>query len=320
MKILFVTSTRVGDAVLSTGLLSHLIERHPDARITVACGPAAAALFAATPRIERRVILVKRPYGLHWLGLWRVAATCLWDLIVDLRASALSYLVPCRARLVLKPDARPVHRVRALAALAGLDEVPAPRLWIAPAHDAAAARLVPDAAPYLALGPTAGWRGKQWRVERFTELSARLTAPDGILPEARVVVLGAASERADAAPLIDALPAARRLDLMGKIDLLTAYAVLKRCRLFVGNDSGLMHIAAAAGIPTLGLFGPSRDEHYAPWGEATAVVRTALAYDELVGRAGYDHRTTDTLMDSLTVDMAAAGAAQLWARAVGAAA
>jgi ADP-heptose:LPS heptosyltransferase len=61
MKILFVTSTRVGDAVLSTGLLSHLIEQDPEARITVACGPEAAALFAATPRVERRFLMIRRP-------------------------------------------------------------------------------------------------------------------------------------------------------------------------------------------------------------------------------------------------------------------
>src|SRR5271170_2659091 len=49
MRILFVTSNRVGDAVLSTGLLDHLIRSHPDARITVACGPPAVGVFARMP-------------------------------------------------------------------------------------------------------------------------------------------------------------------------------------------------------------------------------------------------------------------------------
>ena len=51
LRILFITSTRVGDAILSTGLLAHLIERHPDARVTIACGPAAAPLFDAVPNL-----------------------------------------------------------------------------------------------------------------------------------------------------------------------------------------------------------------------------------------------------------------------------
>ena len=50
MHILFVTATRIGDAVLSTGLLTHLIERHPHARLTIAAGPVAAPLFEAVPR------------------------------------------------------------------------------------------------------------------------------------------------------------------------------------------------------------------------------------------------------------------------------
>ena len=59
MKILFITSTRIGDAVLSSGLLADLAVRYPSARITVACGPAAAPLFAAAPRVERIIVMHK---------------------------------------------------------------------------------------------------------------------------------------------------------------------------------------------------------------------------------------------------------------------
>ncbi|MDP7343406.1 MAG: hypothetical protein QF767_08665, partial [Alphaproteobacteria bacterium] len=55
MKLLFITSTRIGDAVLSTALLSHLIERYPEAEITIACGPAAAPLFATSFLIAKRL-------------------------------------------------------------------------------------------------------------------------------------------------------------------------------------------------------------------------------------------------------------------------
>ncbi len=315
MRILFVTSTRIGDAVLSTGLLSHLIERHPDARITLACGPLAAPLFAATPNIERVIVLAKRAAGLHWLGLWRACCTTVWHLVVDLRRSAIAYALLARRRLVLSSNSESIHWVQALADLAGLDPAPAPRLWTAPEHEAEAASLVPDGAPVLALGPTANWLGKQWRAERFTELARRLTASDAPLPGARIAVFGAAEERPAAEPVLDAIPPEHLIDLVGRVDLLTAYAALERCALYVGNDSGLMHIAAASGVPTLGLFGPSRDQRYAPWGARTAVARTSLSYDELIGGPGYDHRTTGTLMDSLSVDAAEAAARDLWSRA-----
>ena len=317
MKILFVTSTRIGDAVLSTGLLAHLIESHPDSRITVACGPAAAPLFAATPNVERVIALAKRAAGGHWFALWRACATTLWDLVVDLRASMIAYLLPARRRLVLQTRGDAGHRVEGLGRLMALDPPPAPRLWSSPEQAAEAGRLLPGGGPVLAVGPTAKWPGKQWRAERFGELAQRLTAPGGILPAARIAIFGGPGEREAALPMIDSVPEERRIDFVGALDLLTAHACLKRASLYVGNDSGLMHIAAAAGCPTLGLFGPSRENHYAPWGPRAAFVRTERAYDELVGGAGYDHRSVDSLMDSLSVEVACAAAEALWARAGG---
>ena len=70
------------------------------------------------------------------------------------------------------------------------------------------------------------------------------------------------------------------LDLTGQLALLDVYAVLKRARLFIGNDSGLMHLAAAAGCPTVGLFGPSDDRLYAPWGLQSRVVRGPRTFEQ----------------------------------------
>src|SRR5256885_17144119 len=93
MRILFVTATRIGDAVLSTGLLSHLIGRFPDAGLTIAAGPAAAPPFEAVPRLERLIVLQKRRWALHWLALYGQTVLRRWDLVVDLRGSALAWLL-----------------------------------------------------------------------------------------------------------------------------------------------------------------------------------------------------------------------------------
>ena len=201
--------------------------------------------------------------------------------------------------------------MRQLARLFELDPPPSPRLWTAPHHEAAASALISPGALVLAIGPAANWRGKEWRAERFAALAQRLTAMDGLLPGARVAVLAAAHERRQAEPLLAAIPPGRRIDLVGKTDLLTAAAVLRRCVLFIGNDTGLMHIAAAAGTPTLGLFGPSPSDQYAPWGPHTALVRSTDRPDAMFG-PGFDHRTTDTLMDGLSVDAVEVAAGQLW--------
>jgi len=315
MRILFVTATRIGDAILSTGLLSHLIDRYPNAQITVAVGPAAATLFNAMPDLDRVIVLRKRRLSLHWLKLWRQCALQRWDMVIDLRRSAMSWLLLARERQLPPPTNLEVHRVLYLAATLGLqDYPPAPTCWTHPQDDADAALLVPDGPPVLAVAAAANWPGKQWRPERFGELMIRLTDTDGVLPNCRIAILAAAQEFEQVQPLLDAIPSDRILNLVGRTNLPVAAAVLRRCALFIGNDSGLMHMSAAVGLPTLGLFGPSRNVHYAPWGELTACVRTDLSYDEIVSAPGYDHRTTGTVMDSLSVDKAEAAARDLWAR------
>lgn len=320
MNILFITATRIGDAVLSTGLLSYLVERHPGAHLTVAAGSAAAPLFEGLPGLARVIVVAKKPFGLHWLGLYRMVVAHRWDLVVDLRGSVLAYFLRTRQRRRQRKGDPCEHRVRELARLFNLDPPPGPRIWTLPKHEAAAAALVPAGAPVLAIGPAANWRGKQWRAERFAELARRLTAADGLLPGARVVVMAAAHELEHAEPVLAALPPSRRIDLVGRTDLLTAAAVLKRAALFIGNDTGLAHLAAAVRVPTVALFGPSAAARFAPWGPRTAVAQTAISADELVGSPGFDHRTTDTLMDSLSVEAAETAVRKLWQRLYGAAA
>ena len=119
----------------------------------------------------------------------------------------------------------------------------------------------------------------------------------------KIAVFGAPGEEADAYTLYNAMPEDRRIDIIAKTDPGTAAATLARCNLYIGNDSGLMHCAAAAGIPTIGLFGPSYPNIYAPWGDRTAYARTPETFDELIDFEGYSPKTVGCLMESLTVDM-----------------
>ena len=308
----FISSNRIGDAVLSTGLLAHLAGRYPQARFTVAAGPVSAPLFGGLPGLEKILLMRKRKHSLHWFDLWRRTAATRWDMVVDLRRSAISYLLWAGSRHIQPKAGGPLHRVELLARTLGLEsDPPAPTLWINKPQLALAEKLVPVGGPVLAIGPTANWQGKIWPAEKFAELADHLTGVNGVLENARVAVFGAPDERLQANPVLRAIPKARRIDLVGKVDLLTAAACMKKAALYIGNDSGLMHMAAAVGVPTLGLFGPSRPEHYAPWGPHCAHVRTPEAYEELVGGPGYDHRNTGTLMGSLEVETVAQAATAL---------
>ena len=259
MRILFITATRIGDAVLSTGLLDHLLRTHPEAHFTIACGPVAEGVFACMPRRDATLVVDKQRFDLHWLRLWRHTIGTLWDLVVDLRGSALSFFLVARRRAVMRGGRRPGHKLAQLAAALGLSTPPQPVSWTGAEEAALADTLLPPQGRYIGLGPTANWSGKAWPAERFAALFC--TVRDRALPGARPVVFAGpgSAERALAAPVLAALPDA--IDLTGRLSLAEASACLSRCALFVGNDSGLMHLAAAARHPlpnTLRLAGIPR--------------------------------------------------------------
>lgn len=313
MNILFITATRIGDAVLSTGLLAYLRDRHPQARFTVACGPAPAPLFTAIPGVVRVVPMVKQRRAGHWLRLWRQTVTTPWSLVVDLRGSAMGWVVPALRRKTIRSDWSPQHRLVHLARLFGLENAPPlPRLHAGAEAKAQAARLLPADRPVLAVGPSANWGGKQWPADRFAAAAAALTGPGGPLAGAPIAVFGAASERAAVDTFTAAFPADRIIDLAGGIDLPTAYACLERCAFYLGNDSGLMHMAAASGIPTLGLFGPSSEVLYGPMGQWCRALRGPRSFEDICHAPDFDHRSHRSLMEDLTVEAVVAAAADLW--------
>jgi len=317
MRILFITASRIGDAVLSTGVLSHLAERHPSARFTVACGQTAAGLFAAAPFVETVLPMVKRKRAGHWIDLWLRTVATPWSMVVDLRGSAIGWLLPTLRRRIVTSSWEPRHRLLHLASVLGLSEAMPPRLWAGGAERERAEHLIPDGGPVLAVGPTANWGAKQWPGGRFAEAVACLTAPDGILPGARVAVFASADERAKAQPVLDAVPSGRLIDLAGGIDLATAYACLERSAFYFGNDSGLMHMAAAAGIPTLGLFGPSSEVFYGPFGPHAASVRGPRSFEDICHAPDFDHRSQDCMMLDLGVGPVVEAARSLWTRRAG---
>src|ERR1700692_3507949 len=153
MRILFITSNRIGDAVLSTGLLDHLIRTYPQARFTIACGPAAEGVFTRMPGLERLIVMEKRRFGLHWLPLWAATVGHWWHLVVDIRASAIGWLVPRRRRVGM--GRRPAQKPEPLAPSPATPPPPLPVAWTAQADRDRAASLLPDGTPIIALAPTA---------------------------------------------------------------------------------------------------------------------------------------------------------------------
>lgn len=115
---------------------------------------------------------------------------------------------------------------------------------------------------WIALSPSFGHSVlKQWPTEHFVELARRLVARGDV----RILLVGAEADRPLAARIAGAVGDSA-LDLTGKTTLAQLPALLARCALFVGADTGVMHVAGAVGVPVIGIFGPTNTARFAPWG------------------------------------------------------
>jgi ADP-heptose:LPS heptosyltransferase len=287
--ILFITATRIGDAVLSSGLIKFLADQIPNARFTIVSGPLAAPLFAHVPGLDRVIVMEKGKGKGHWFKLWNQVRHRKWGLVVDLRGSGTAYFLRREKRAVWKRNTgEPIHKVVEAAKVLKLEgDPPAPHLYITPDVQSLADQLLAPrpgepAGPILAVGPASNWVGKIWPIERFAQTAQQLLGPGGALAGGRLLILGGPGDGRMVEELRMASARGRYVDLTGKVDLLTAYAALKRADLFIGNDSGLMHIAAAAGVPTIGLFGPSDERRYGPWGPLTKAVRGPRSFEQFL--------------------------------------
>ncbi|HPD83533.1 MAG: glycosyltransferase family 9 protein [Alphaproteobacteria bacterium] len=331
MKVLFITSTRLGDAVLSTGLLDYLLRTYPEAKVTVACGPLPQSLFEGFANVERIIPLQKQKRHRHWIKLWKAVVGTRWDMVIDLRDSAVSRLIRANKRFVFgKTIDKSKHKVEQAAQVMKLSEVPAPKLYFTEKQNNFANALINNTSscdliagsekkeedpsvkpkddrfknfPIIAIGPSANWIGKTWPAENFIKLIQWMTSEEGILPRARVAIFAAPGEEAQALPVLNSIPEHQRIDGIAKGNPAEVAACLARCDFYVGNDSGLMHAAAACGVPTVGLFGPSYPHLYAPYGVHTTYARTPETFDQLIDFEGYaPEKLTRTLMQSLSVE------------------
>jgi len=281
-NVLFVAPTDVSGAVLASGLLKKLHDEAPDPAFTIVATGKVAPLYADMPKVERIIIADKERSGRRWYGLFGGLRARRWSLVVDMPAGLVTGRLRPKGKPLRREDGEPAHKLIEAAQLMRLeDEPPAPYLFVSDATAASAARLTAGDAPILAVAPAAEWLGKAWPPERFAEVVRRLLARGGAMAGGRLMIIGERDELHEIEPVRAAAPRDMTIDLVGRADLLTAFAALKGARLFIGNDTGYSQLAAAAGAPTLALFGPSDDRIWRPWGADVKVVRGARTLEEI---------------------------------------
>lgn len=266
--ILYLAETDPLKAAMSSGVLAYLVEAMPQARFTVVGSPESAPLFADTPGLDRLIVL-ERERRVDWFRLWSRLRTRRWGLIVDMRGTALSGRLRRQKRAVRGADEPGLHAVENAARVLRLDEVPAPRLFFGEETRAAADALIPAGeGPILAIGPGVDWIGKRWPAERYAKVAAALLADDGPLAGGRLMIVGDEAERDAAYTIRLAVKRNRVIQLEGKLTPLQTAAALSRATLYLGADSLWTQLAVAAGVPSVGVFGPSDEVERRPWNGA----------------------------------------------------
>lgn len=276
--ILYIAEADAEEAVLSSGVLAHLVEGVPNARFTLVGSPASAPLFADVPNLQQLIVL-ERESRFDWIALWNKVRETRWGLVVDMRGSTLSGKLKRHKRAVRGRDDPALHAVEAAAAVLQLEEAPAPRLFVSPQTRAEADAWVrPDGAPILAVGPGVDWIGKRWPAERFAKVAGPLLADDGPLAGGRLMIVGEEADRDAAHTIRFAVQRRRVIELQGRLTRLQTAAALRHASLYIGGDSIWTQLAVAAGVPSVGVYGPSDERRTGPWGGVS--VRGARSLDE----------------------------------------
>ncbi|MDH4036321.1 MAG: glycosyltransferase family 9 protein [Candidatus Krumholzibacteria bacterium] len=288
MRLVFIRFSSLGDCVLLCPLLAHA-RRSGAEEVVVLTKRAYAELFAAAEGVDRVIAIERGASAGQLLGI-ASALRATGHVVVDAHASWRSRVVAWRAGgaaariekhtlarlglIVFKRPAPLPTMLERYAALAGPAGLPAATLRpggiVLPATAAAAADRALGARDAIAVAPGSRWEGKRWA--GFGELCAALAARGHV-----IVLVGDEQDRVVTAPIAATL-GDRALDLAGSAPLLHTAAHIARCRLFVGNDSGLMHLAEAVGVPVVAMFGPTVESFgYFPSLDGSRVVERALA-------------------------------------------
>ncbi len=322
MKILVRAPNWVGDAVMAVPAWEAIRRTRPDDEIRVLARPAVADLLSGQPFADRILPYDFRGRHKGWLGREKLCAELREEkfgaavlLQNAFEAAWLAWRAGIPERIGYARDARgplltkairvpqkgeiPKHEshyylelLRRAGWIEASPAIPPIRLLVADAARAVAESALRSAgardnAWRCAIAPGASYgAAKCWPPERFALLADRLISESG----ADVIFFGTQGEKEIAAGIRSHMKS-RAISLVGETSMRDLTALFASCSIFIGNDSGAMHVAAAAGLPVIGIFGSTDPEGTAPVTEQFTLIREAVSCSPCyLRRCPVDHR------------------------------
>lgn len=305
-KILVLRYRFIGDTILTVPFLRNLRRAEPDAYIAWVVAPGSSEVVSGIPYVDEFIYWDPATIHADSRGghrTWREKLAFVqqlrarhFDTAYVLKRSFSSALMAffsgARRRVGFDTEGRGFllttsvpyrpdqHEVRSFLDVLAADGIPVTddylESWVTPQEADVAEQLLAasgaDKSRLLAIHPFGSIYEKTWPIERFAEAAAQLQKQSGLLP----VILGAKGD-------LPGFEKSRHLfpkgscDLVGKCGIRITQAILQRSTFFLGNDSGVMHLAAAAGLPLVAIFGPTSPTRFGPWGEKASVVYSTFS-------------------------------------------
>lgn len=288
--ILLLRLRRIGDIVMTTPSIRALRTTYPHARLTYLVEEPFRELVEGMPDLDEVMVLPRRLSVREFLGRMRfLRRRGTFDVLIDFHGGPRAFWITLFSKARLKighrlkykhvfyditlprnPGEENVHSVEnhfSLAHAAGADAAEIPRTCIAPARPEEqerverlfrSAQLADRRIIVLHVG--AGNRFRDWGPDNLKKLIPRILA----LPRTAVVLIGGAEDSVTARSLA-ALSPERVCVMTGRLSLREVGELIARAALFVGPDSGPMHIASTTDTPIVAYFGPTLPSHFAPW-------------------------------------------------------
>lgn len=296
----------LGDAVMALPALIGVRAAFPDAWLTIAAPPSIAPMFVETTGVgQQDVLIVERGDEANRLrdgrfdtilllpnsfrSAWTARQSGIperWGYAAGVRGPLLTRQVK-RARTGVHQATYYADLVRALGipvsdAPPGISPGERTRLRAAALLDAVEPASTIGFAPGAAYG-----HAKRWPPDRVAHVVTRLVRERG----ARCVLVGSEGDREAGRAIESSLPPDVPVtNLIGRTDLRLLIGVLARCTAFVSNDSGAMHLAAAAGIPVTAIFGPTSEKATAPIGDHDVLISQVFCRPCMLRECPIDHR------------------------------
>lgn len=263
---LFITLSNIGDAIMTTPVIEWIHRENPEYLVDIVCDKKSYPIFRYCPYINHIYIKDKKKGFIGNLKLIKLLRQKKYEIAIDLRTDVFLFFVKAQKKYFKIIDNYSHSVIKHFKSLRiSTQNIPNPKIWIPDKiQKNINEKFLLKNKKILVLGIGANSKHKIWDYENYVYLVKKLEKKFDL-----IILLGDKHDNKIALEFMEKYDK-NVLNLCGKLSLIESSAVIKKSLYFIGNDSGLGHIAAALDVPSFTIFGREDLKRYHPWGRHSA--------------------------------------------------